>query len=238
MIQLTAANTTDNWESRGFAATDRPAVDVKFRLARRHSRRVHLLRVAIPIILAVGIGATALVIWFNPLRMLSELPSGVGSLIMSGSKMTMTKPKIAGYTRDERRYELTASAAAQDVTKIDVVNLEEPRASLEMLDLSKISMRAAVGMFDRKASVLTLRRDIVITSTRGYEMRMSQAVIDIRNGNIVSDQPVEVKMQQGTLQGNRLEVTKSGEVIRFDGGVTMVLLPESAGPGDLRTEPR
>jgi lipopolysaccharide export system protein LptC len=238
VIQLTTANATDEWETRGFAATDRLAVDVKFRRARRHSRRVRLLRIAIPVVLAIGIGATTFVIWFNPLRMLSNLPSSVGSLIMSGSKMTMTKPKIAGYTRDEQRYELSATAAAQDATRIDVVNLEEPRATLEMLDRSKIDMKAEVGIFDRKASILTLRRDIVITSTSGYEMRLSQAVIDIRNGNIVSEQPVEVKMQQGTIQGNRLEVTKSGEVIRFDGGVTMILVPENAKPDNLRTQPR
>jgi lipopolysaccharide export system protein LptC len=202
VIQLTAANLSDEWGTRGLAAADRPANDGKFRRARRHSRRVRLLRIAIPIILAIGLGVTTFAIWFNPLRMLSELPSGVGSLIMSGSKMTMSNPKIAGYTRDERRYELTANAAAQDVTRIDVVNLEEPRATLEMLDHSKIDMRAAVGAFDRKANVLTLRRDIVITSSSGYEMRMSEAVINIRDGNIVSEQPVEVKMQQGTLHGN------------------------------------
>ena len=41
----------------------------------------------------------------------------------------------------------------------------------------------------------------------------------MRNGNIVSEQPVEVKMPNGNLNANRLEVTNSGEVIRFDRGV-------------------
>lgn len=236
MIQLITANATGEWKTRGFSATDQSAVYVKFRRARRHSRRVRLLRMAIPLVLAMAIGATVFVIWFNPLRMLSDLPISVGSLIMSGSKMTMTKPKIAGYTRDEQRYELSATSAAQDATRIDVVNLEEPRATLEMPDRSKVDMKAALGIFDRKANILTLSRDIVITSTSGYEMLLSQAVIDIRNGNIVSDQPVKVKLLQGTLQGNRLEVTRSGEIIRFDGGVTMILEPETAKPGNLRTQ--
>ena len=158
--------------------------------------------------------------------MLSELPVSIGRLTISGTKMTMTEPKLSGYTRDERRYELTANAAVQDASKVDVVNLEEPRANLEMSDGSTVSMKAAIGVFDRKAGILTLRRDVVVTSTSGYEMRLSQAVIDVRNGNIVSDQPVSVKMQQGTLQGNRFEVIKSGEVVRFDGGVTMMLAPD------------
>lgn len=232
MTRLTAAYSTNQNETRGFAVTDRPSSDLVFRRARRHSRRVRLLRILIPIIIIAGLGIATLVVWLNPLRLLSELPVSIGRLTISRSGMVMTEPKLAGYTRDERRYELTANAAAQDLTQTDVVNFEEPRASLEMADGSTVKMQSAVGIFDRKAGVLTLRRGIVVTSTGGYEMRLSQAIIDVRNGNIISDQPVEVKMRQGTLQGNRFEVIRSGEIVRFDGGVTMTLTPEIAAPGD------
>jgi lipopolysaccharide export system protein LptC len=40
---------------------------------------------------------------------------------------------------------------------------------------------------------------------------------------VVSEQPVEVKMLQGTVKANRLEVTESGAIIRFSGGVTLVI---------------
>ena len=234
---MTTAYSTEEREARGFTAISRPAGELMFRRARRHSRRVRLLRVAIPVVLAVSLVAITLVIWFNPLRLLSELPIGVDGLVISGSKMTMAQPRLSGYMRDDRRYELSASAAAQDITRPDIVDLQQPRASLEMLDRSKIDMQAAVGIFDRKAGVLTLRRDIVLTSTSGYEVRLSQAVIDVHNGDIVSEQPVEVKMQQGTLNANRLEITKSGEIIRFDGGVTMTLVPDNTERGDTRKVP-
>ena len=237
MNRLTTAYSTEEREARGFTAISRPASELMFRRARRHSRRVRLLRVAIPVVLAVSLVAITLVIWFNPLRLLSELPIGVDGLVISGSKMTMAQPRLSGYMRDDRRYELSASAAAQDITRPDIVDLQQPRASLEMLDRSKIDMQAAVGIFDRKAGVLTLRRDIVLTSTSGYEVRLSQAVIDVHNGDIVSEQPVEVKMQQGTLNANRLEITKSGEIIRFDGGVTMTLVPDNTERGDTRKVP-
>ena len=41
--------------------------------------------------------------------------------------------------------------------------------------------------------------------------------------HVLSEKPVEVKMLQGTISANRLEVTASGEVIRFDRGVTVVM---------------
>src|SRR5262249_50670682 len=54
-----------------------------------------------------------------------------------------------------------------------------------------------------------------------------EATVNVRTNHIVSERPVEVLMRQGTTHANRLEVTDSGEVVRFERGVTMVLTPES-----------
>ena len=37
--------------------------------------------------------------------------------MISGTKLTMQAPKLSGYTRDGRWYELIADSAAQDITK-------------------------------------------------------------------------------------------------------------------------
>ena len=79
--------------------------------------------------------------------------------------------------------------------------------------------------------MLTLSRDIKLTSTTGYEMRLEEAIVDTGTGEIVSDKPVEVLTQQGTLNANRLEVVKSGEIVRFIGGVVMNLAGDAAMPG-------
>jgi lipopolysaccharide export system protein LptC len=235
--RLTTTYPTDK-PSRSFAVTDRPSSDVLYRRARRHSRRVRTMRILIPILIAVGLFVSGLLVWLNPLRLLSELPASFGRLSVSGTRMTMTEPRLAGYTRDGRRYELTANAAAQDIARADVVNLEQPRASLEMSENNKLEMQAAEGVFDRKAGVLTLRRNILLTSTEGHEARLSEAVIDMRDGSVISDKPVEVKSLQGTLRSNRLQVLKSGEIVRFDGGVVMVILPAESEPADKQTVPQ
>ena len=53
-------------------------------------------------------------------------------------------------------------------------------------------------------------------------------MVDIRKGNVVSEKPVEVEMLQGTLNANRLEIVNSGELVRFDGGVNMTVMLDSA----------
>jgi len=224
-------------EARGFAAVARPDTARLFRRARRHSRRVRVLRVAIPLVLVVGAVATALTVWLNPLRMLPKLPVGAGNLVISGSKLTMVAPKLAGFTRDERRYELSARAAAQDITQPDIVELQGLHALFEMMDRSTVDLAAERGVFDRKRGVLTLSRDIVLKSTGGYEARLAQAEVDVRNGDIVSEQPVEVKMAQGVLTANRLALTRSGEIVRFDGGVVLTLYPDAAERGQAGAPP-
>jgi lipopolysaccharide export system protein LptC len=87
------------------------------------------------------------------------------------------------------------------------------------------------GNYDTKAELLTLGQKIVLSSSTGYQGILTEAVVDIKKGTIVSEKPVQVKMLQGTLNANRLEVTDTGALIRFGGGVNMMLTPEALNRG-------
>ena len=43
----------------------------------------------------------------------------------------------------------------------------------------------------------------------------------------MSEHPVEVKMLQGTLNANRLDILDSGDLVRFDGVVMDMMLNQS-----------
>jgi lipopolysaccharide export system protein LptC len=229
MNHLPTASTLDPKAAHDYVGAGRPDGEETFERAMRHSRHVRRLRVALPVGLAVLLIGLALATWLDPLRMLYRLPGEIGPVVISGTKITMSQPKLSGYTRDSRWYELNARAAAQDLRRPDFVELQEIRAKLEMQDKTTMHLTAADGLFDRKAGVLTLSRDIVLTSSSGLRVDLVHAVVDTNTGNIVSDRPVEVRSQDAQLNGNRLEVTSSGEVVRFDGGVTMILQPAKGG---------
>lgn len=206
----------------GFISAGRDS-ERAYRFAARHSRLVRLLRVLIPVGVVLGLLGVMLASVLNPLRFLSDFPIDIGRLVVSGTKITMEAPRLAGYTRDQRAYELSARAAAQDITKPDLVELRDIRAKLDMQDKSVMELTAATGVYDAKSEKLTLGQNILLSSSTGYEGRLSEAHIDIRKGDIVSEKPVEVKMLQGTLNANRLEVKDAGEVVRFEGGVVMIM---------------
>jgi lipopolysaccharide export system protein LptC len=194
-----------------------------FHNARRHSRVVRVLRIAVPVVVGLATVAIVLITYFNPLRMLAKLPLNVGDLIVSGTKITMEKPHLSGFTRDARAYELTADSAAQDLTKPDVVELHNINAKLQMQDHTSVELKAVLGLYNTKGEILKLNRNIDLSSSTGYAGHLSEAVIDVRNGHIVSEKPVDVKLLQGVLHSNGLTIENSGDIVRFEGGVTMTL---------------
>jgi lipopolysaccharide export system protein LptC len=220
---LSTTSTIEETGSRGFAISERRDERRAFQLAARHSRRVRMLRVAIPVTIAVVLGATILVSWLDPLKVLVRLPLDSGRLVISGSKITMEAPKLSGYTRDQRWYEMNAKSAAQDITKPDVVELAEVRARIVTADKSTLFLSAQVGHYNRKTSILNLTRDVLLKSSAGFEMHLEEAVVDTGSGEVISNKPVAVFTQDATLNADRLEVEHSGDVVRFIGGVIMNL---------------
>jgi lipopolysaccharide export system protein LptC len=225
---MSAAHGTEPRETRAFKASHRGDHTRRFRAAARHSRRVRLLRVGLPVLAVLGCLALAAVSWFNPLRMLSRLPISVGDVIVSGTKIKMENPKLSGFTRDQRRYDVTAGAASQDLMRPGVIELHDISALLEMQEKTTMKLVAQDGLFDSKQERLTLIRDIVVTSSKGDEGYFEEAVIDTKNGNVVSEKPVRLKMLNGTVKGNRFELTNSGDVIRFDNGVVVNMKLDNA----------
>ena len=215
---------TDQQTARAYWTMSRGDSERAFRSARRHSRAVRFMRISIPVAVLLGLTVISLMTYFNPLRMLAKLPINVNDLVVSGTKITMENPHLSGFTRDARAYEFTADAAAQDLTKPDIVELRNIRAKLQMQDKTMMEMTAATGIYDTKGETLNLNREILLSSSNGYKGRLREAMVDIRKGTVVSNHPVELEMAQGVLNANRLEIIDSGDLVRFDGGVDMVLM--------------
>jgi lipopolysaccharide export system protein LptC len=212
-------------------------LEARFAAAARHSRMVRILRVAVPAAVVLAMAGIIGVSIFNPFRMLlPKLPVDMGNLVVSGSKITMESPHLAGFSTDQRPYELWAKAAVQDLTDPDHVELKTLRAKVLMEDRSTVTMDARTGLFDSKQQLLDLRKDIFLQSSTGYEAKLSQAFVDINKGTVTSDEHVDVKLLNGTLTADKLRIFNSGEVVRFEGNVVMNLdnLP---APGDAASQP-
>ena len=224
MTELTNAALAEAGGARAFTARDSGDAARLFRAARRHSRLVRVLRVALPVVVLLGIGTVFFSTYFNPLRMLKALPGDLAGVVISGSKIKMEAPRLAGFTRDSRAFEFVAKSAAQDLLKPDLVELQDIQAKIELPDKAFVNLVARSGVYDTKKDLLTLTDEIVLTSD-GYRGLLKEALVDVRNGRVVSDKPVELQMLQGSMTANRFEIIDSGEIARFSGGVTVTFAP-------------
>ena len=206
-------------------------MDARFAIAARHSRLVRVLRIAVPAVVGLAMAGVVAVSIFNPFRaLMKQLPLDIDNLVVSGSKITMESPHLSGFSPDQRPYELWAKTATQDLNDPDHVELKTLRAKILQEDKSTVTMVARTGMFDTKAQLLDLRKDIFLQSSTGYEASLSQALLDIGKGTVTSEEPVDVKLLNGTLTADRLRITEKGELVRFEGNVKMNLIMDTPEP--------
>jgi lipopolysaccharide export system protein LptC len=200
--------------------------------ARNHSSHVRALRRLIPLAAGTAVLALAVVTLFNPFGAgLSDV--SVGQLSLSGSKVKMENPRLSGFRKGDRGYEVTATAAFQDVRKPSVIELQAMKGQLNTDDKGGlVHLEAASGVFDSSRESLNLDRDIRLWTDKGEEVRLKTAAVDFKAGSVRSSETVAVSMPSGTIVADTLEVIDSGHVISFVGNVHTVLHGRDASGGD------
>jgi lipopolysaccharide export system protein LptC len=199
-----------------------------FRAARRHTALVRFLRKAIPVAAVLSIGALIVVPFLAPLR--GGLASvSLDSVGISGGKVRMEAPKLSGYRKDNRPYEVTAKAALQDIRNPTQVELETLIARLQMEREGWVTVNARTGAFDTQKEKLRLIDDVVVRTETGYDIRMRTADVDFKGGTVVSKEPVTVNLGTATVNADTLDVKDNGALISFEGRVHVLIKNAPAG---------
>lgn len=203
--------------------------------ARRHSARVRFYKRVIPVGTAVAVALLVVVAVADPGGRLAGL--SLGPMSFSGTKITMESPRLTGFHKDARPYEVAATSATQDVRKPHIIELNEMKARLAVDDNGSVArLEAATGVFDTQREHLELRQDVRVTTDAGQEARLKSASIDFKGGTVISREPVTVTLANGSVEAQGLEIRDNGKVLSFMGRVRTVF---EGGPsqGLSSTEP-
>jgi len=206
-----------------------------FARARRRSSRVRLLRKAI-LVGAVGTVAAMIVIAvFDPFS--AKLGSlSFSTLSVDGTKITMARPKLAGFRSDGQPYVLTAEKALQDVKHPTIVEMLKLSGEIGMAGGETTRLSADAGVYDSVAERMRLSSNVRIGNAR-FDVRLRSAAIDFKAGVYQSDEPVEVHVGEGTtILGDRATARNNGQELTFEGHVrtTIVPQPEAAADADAK----
>ena len=199
--------------------------DQDFHTAKRHSRRVRILRWVLPSAALGGLVIFMLVVWLDPLRFYRNLPVEFGRISISDNKLTIEAPKLTGLTQDSRPYTVTAESAAQDLGSPHVIELKGILGQVGLANRGESELRAKDGVYDTKSGNMTLSNGIEIEATGGYQVLLQDALVEVRKGRIITDKPVRAIFPYGSLDAQRVEITEHGDRVSFRGVTLTFRMP-------------
>lgn len=191
-----------------------------FAYARRHSRRVRVLKIALPALaglLALGFVA------FSYFSAPGSIGFQLGATSVDGGRLVMDNPKLDGFTSDNRPYSMSAARASQAIGDTNRIDLEDIRARLPLDEESWVEIEAEGGTFDRRANRLDITGGMTVRTDSGISARFRSATVDIDSSTMHSDAPVEVQLDGARITADSMHVADQGSVLRFEGTVRMTI---------------
>lgn len=194
----------------------------------RHSRLVDLLRFLLP--------ATALVLMVL-VALWPQLSGSYGGLIVpvfgtaeldQADAMRMHAPRYVGRTATAEPYEVTADSAVMDPSQPQVIHLDGMVAKLSEADGRDLRLTALSGIYHRDRQRLDLAGGLELTTSDGYRFVTDQAAVDLRQGVIIGNKPIDGLGPTGTLAADKFQIRQGGDLLRFEGRVKVTAQPERA----------
>ncbi|ESX19881.1 MULTISPECIES: LPS export ABC transporter periplasmic protein LptC [unclassified Mesorhizobium] len=193
-----------------------------FDRAQRHSRRVRVLKFAVPV-LAAGI-AVAFPVYSYLAAPINISIQADGTAFADG-KLVMANPKLNGFTKDKLPYSLTALRAIQDVGKQDIIELEGIHAKLPLTADNVATVDAKRGIYNRNANTMDMTSNVTVTTTDGVAAIFKSVFLDMGKGSMKTGDAVDVSRNGSRITAGSMSVEDNGKVIVFENKVSVHIDP-------------
>lgn len=193
-------------------------VDAAFHRAQRHSRRVRVLKFALPTVAALAVAAFVGVSW---LSVPAGLSVNIGDTAIENGRLVMAAPKLDGFTGDNRAYSMSATRAIQDLGNTARIDLEGIDAKLPFDDTNWVTVAAKSGMLDRGSNTLDLNSAVTVATDTGITAVLQSAKVDIARGDLDTADPVAITLDGARIEADSFQVRERGAVMIFENRVRM-----------------
>ncbi|HUQ35014.1 MAG TPA: LPS export ABC transporter periplasmic protein LptC [Aestuariivirga sp.] len=127
--------------------------------------------------------------------------------------------RIGGFDRENQPYVITAKKGYQDKESAELVHLEDLTGTFHRKSSQPFELFSKTGLYHSKAKKMDLEGNVRIVEKGRFTATMAKAHVELQNKNLVSDVPVVVEMEAGTINANGLQVSNDGNNIKFLNGV-------------------
>lgn len=199
-----------------------------FRAARRHSIVVRILRLAMPIVAVLLVGAFTATTWQT--MALRGRGIQVGSVRITSDSLVMANPRYEGFGKDGSRYHVRAQSADTALERDAPIRLRKIEGDLVQPSGVTTKLTAERGTYDQKASILELEERIDVRSSDGMTAKLTQATVHTRESRVVSRMPIEASLPTGQLKARTMEFDTKQRRARFVGSVELRLSQPPPAP--------
>lgn len=184
------------------------------------ARRARLTPVLSWAALAFGLGVVIIFLVqagvFSALRPKPETPP---LTVEMPEQISGTFARISGFDRENQPYVITAKKGYQDKETAELVHMEGLTGTFHRKSRQPFELFSKTGLYHAKAREMDLEGNVRIVEKGRFTATMSKAHVELEKKNLVSDVPVVVEMEAGTINANGLQVSNDGNNIKFLNGV-------------------
>ncbi len=192
--------------------------------ALRHSKRVRLLKILLPVTALV---ISLIFVGVSWVRTMIPANISIGGVKIENGNIVMERPAISGRNFDGSVYLVNARRALQSIRNPYEITFEDIVAAIPLGEKTTARFSAKTGIFDRAKDLLDLPDPFDIILSSGIEIKFDSARLDIPQGSLVSADPVSIKNNGALIVAQSLQIADKGRVIILDGKVVITISPQS-----------
>ena len=201
------------------------------RRVRLYSRFVKLMKVALPLAAAAGIG-----LYYLSLREPGDLAEifSAEDLATLGAGLKLDSPSFTGVNERGEPFSVHAKWAVPDSAMPTYIDLERPSGEIELDRKRTVTVTSETGRLHRDDKVLVLKGGVKVDTSDGYHIETDRLHFALRSQATYAPGSINAKGPSGSIEAGSMRVVPAdpdkgtGTQIWFENRVRVVLSPANA----------
>lgn len=192
--------------------------------ARRHSRLVRHLRLAVP---ALGVGLlAAYVVTASPPRVDLAFSRSFSDNRYDTEAIQFQKPRYLGEDSEGAGFEVSAAVAEREAGQTRMITLEDPTASRDLNEAGTLNLTARRGLLDTEEQTIDLADEVTLVRRLGgapFVISTEGATLDLEENTVTSTARARGEGEGGAVAADRVEVYQEERRLFLRGNVKLRL---------------